>query len=128
MIVNPFAQVDISTVFRQHKLEREMPVSKDKIIIVLLFKYRTGVNDQPFFVFTTKILQSAGGNAAAGRPSLRNTYAQVRMQPRKQPLAEPATKNLFQKFVGAVAGPQSIAMMQIKCFSAALYNQVVVHN
>src|SRR5690606_13348434 len=62
-MVQPVAQVDISAVFIQSNIQRQMPVSENKIIVMGHFKGLTAKMNQPLPVLAEKDMLFRGAAA-----------------------------------------------------------------
>jgi hypothetical protein len=101
----PVSGIDIAALFRQRKVNWEMPVSENKIIDRLLFKFPVAILNEPFILGSQEMLVAASGSFATGATEiLCQADSQVGMQLAEHPLTYRMPKYFLESFVSMVSG------------------------
>src|SRR5690554_7784605 len=94
-----------------------MTMSENKIISKLFVYFFVGIYNQPFFVFSEKLCVFCSGNHFVFYGQIFcQTYANIRMQPPKQPFRKRIGKYFFHSFIAVVSWTQTISVSDKKRF------------
>src|ERR1700761_443177 len=100
-------------------------MTENQVIVKMIFEQLVTVANEPFLLAGFMIVFALACSPAAARPIISYPHAEIRMQARKQPLAELTAKYFFQDFVKSVARAEAIAVVQVKLFAAALNFELI---
>src|SRR5262249_13272230 len=99
-----------------------MTMPENEVIKMFFRKNLFGINGKIFLVISKiSAFVVPCCNPALARPIARNAYSQVRMNPRKKPLAHPACKDLLDEFISMISRSKPIAMCDVKFFSVVFF-------
>lgn len=118
VVPDPVAQIDVAALFGELKINGQMAVSEQKVIVVFVFQHVFAISNEPLVCFTQKYFVGlAGLDAAFAAEVICQPDACSRWQDAEQPLTDRVAKNFLDEFIPMIAGAQSIAMANQKALA-----------